>query len=98
MQLQGGPLPDQPEGDQPRKPRRGRNTTPTSTFKGKLSCTHALNSQPRWSLPPPPPVDRTGVHWASASNQWTATISSRGVTRVLGLYETEEDAARAYDE
>lgn len=38
-----------------------------------------------------------GVSWHKASKKWQAGMSIKGKTRNLGCWDTEEDAARAYD-
>jgi len=38
-----------------------------------------------------------GVHFERATGRWRATISCRGEHHNLGLYESEVEAARAYD-
>ena len=38
-----------------------------------------------------------GVHWASYANKWRATIGGGGRPIHLGYYESEEDAALAYN-
>jgi hypothetical protein len=39
-----------------------------------------------------------GVHWDSYAKKWRASMSWDGRTRNLGNYDTENDAARAYNE
>jgi hypothetical protein len=39
-----------------------------------------------------------GVYWHKATNKWRAKIQVDGVTLHLGLFITEKDAARAYNE
>lgn len=39
-----------------------------------------------------------GVHWKKELKGWYAQIGTNGSTRALGLYATEEDAARAYND
>jgi hypothetical protein len=38
-----------------------------------------------------------GVHWHSARNSWVARIYVNGVEQHLGMFDSAEDAARAYD-
>lgn len=38
-----------------------------------------------------------GVHWDRARSRWRAAISAGGAYRYLGRFESEVDAARAYD-
>src|SRR5215471_4599057 len=38
-----------------------------------------------------------GVFWDKARNRWCATIHVDGKTRALGRFETEREAAAAYD-
>ena len=38
-----------------------------------------------------------GVCWSKAAKKWTATISTEGRSKYLGLFEREQDAALAYD-
>ena len=39
-----------------------------------------------------------GVHWLTRSSMWEATFIANGKKQHLGLYATEEAAARAYDD
>jgi hypothetical protein len=39
----------------------------------------------------------TGVSWAQDRNKWRATICSNGITKKLGSFETEIEAAIAYN-
>jgi len=39
-----------------------------------------------------------GVHWDKERSKWAASISVKGKTRQLGRYDTEEEAARAYQD
>lgn len=39
-----------------------------------------------------------GVYWNKAMKKWTASITVKGKTKSLGSYESEDEAARAYDE
>jgi hypothetical protein len=39
-----------------------------------------------------------GVYWHKGGSKWAATITFENVRRHLGLFRTEEDAARAYNE
>jgi hypothetical protein len=39
-----------------------------------------------------------GVSWKSANKKWVAQIVKNGKSMYLGLYKSEEDAARAYNE
>lgn len=38
-----------------------------------------------------------GVSWHGQSKKWRATIQAKGKWQLVGLFLTEEDAARAYD-
>lgn len=38
-----------------------------------------------------------GVSWSRQAKRWRASIETRNKSRCLGLFESEEDAARAYD-
>lgn len=39
-----------------------------------------------------------GVLWDKVTGSWRAIIKTNGKTKYLGVYTTEEAAARAYDE
>lgn len=39
-----------------------------------------------------------GVYWAKKARKWCAQIKIKGVTTNLGLYTSETEAARAYNE
>lgn len=38
-----------------------------------------------------------GVHWDSSREKWKAEIKAHYTPRTIGRFDTEEDAARAYD-
>ena len=38
-----------------------------------------------------------GVHWSTRQQRWRANIAHEGRVRSLGVFMSEEDAARAYD-
>lgn len=37
-----------------------------------------------------------GTHWHRAANKWAATIKTCGITKHIGLFESKEDAHKAY--
>ena len=39
----------------------------------------------------------TGVYWRDEKNKWTASITVEGHTTRLGCFDSEEEAAKAYD-
>ena len=67
----------------------------TSLLKGTLEiCT----SEPNHPCPGKTKSHYIGVHRESPTHRWRASISIDGKRLSLGRFETEEDAARAYDE
>ena len=78
----------------------GRNVegiffNPTSLLKGTLEI---HTSAPDFTCLGKTKSHYIGVHRESPTHRWRASISIDGKRISLGRYETEEDAARAYDE
>lgn len=62
------------------------------------SCSHAQNSRNMRKQAHPTSSAYKGVSFHKASGRWAAGIRVEGKRRSLGYYETEIDAAYAYDE
>ena len=58
-------------------------------------CTKSENQRNKRSMPGTSKFK--GVFWHSAARKWAACITESGRNKYIGVFNVEEDAARAYD-
>jgi hypothetical protein len=63
------------------------NLRPTTSRRNQHNSRGRMNRASRYK----------GVTWNRANSKWMAQIGARGRNRYLGQFQSEEDAARAYD-